>query len=398
MNRQQIVDMISEQLVALAGKVQLLNALNCTDINIHSENLIRDLLNLLYGYSLVNRNVARQNASAIDLLDSTNRVAVQVTSDTSMRKLQDTANAFVANNLQASADRIIVVLLVLKRPKLRKDVTAHDLVRVRIRKNDDIWDFVKILRDINDLPTGRLKEVYDFFVENFQKPTQKRRQFQAKLPEHRQLTRVMQYGRDVCFTVKKSRENPLSDIEGGMQRLQLLATIAVYDTVLRTKYQDFVYLGSIWAEETLDRVTFSFEVTCHVTHFITAYKELLDFFVKKDDTILSQFDLGFRTIEDVPVIVAQSVAYRASLVGPTSISVAIEKPVREIVGRPRASQLLKLISQGVHHQPIVVSKFESNELTDQLLRYFSRVNETGGFSISDFELNPDNAESFKIQE
>jgi len=78
-----------------------------------------------------------------------------------MRKLQDTANAFVANNLQASADRIIVVLLVLKRPKLRKDVTAHDLVRVRIRKNDDIWDFVKILRDINDLPTGRLKEVYD---------------------------------------------------------------------------------------------------------------------------------------------------------------------------------------------------------------------------------------------
>jgi len=315
-----------------------------------------------------------------------------------MRKLQDTANAFVANNLQASADRIIVVLLVLKRPKLRKDVTAHDLVRVRIRKNDDIWDFVKILRDINDLPTGRLKEVYDFFVENFQKPTQKRRQFQAKLPEHRQLTRVMQYGRDVCFTVKKSRENPLLDIEGGMQRLQLLATIAVYDTVLRTKYQDFVYLGSIWAEETLDRVTFSFEVTCHVTHFITAYKELLDFFVKKDDTILSQFDLGFRTIEDVPVIVAQSVAYRASLVGPTSISVAIEKPVREIVGRPRASQLLKLISQGVHHQPIVVSKFESNELTDQLLRYFSRVNETGGFSISDFELNPDNAESFKIQE
>jgi len=113
---------------------------------------------------------------------------------------------------------------------------------------------------------------------------------------------------------------------------------------------------------------------------------------------LSQFDLGFRTIEDVPVIVAQSVAYRASLVGPTSISVAIEKPVREIVGRPRASQLLKLISQGVHHQPIVVSKFESNELTDQLLRYFSRVNETGGFWISDFELNPDNAESFKIQE
>ncbi len=204
-------------------------------------------------------------------------------------------------------------------------------------------------------------------------------------------------GRDVCFTVKKSREDPLSDIEVGMQRLQLLATIALYDTVLRTKYQDFVYLGSIWAEETKDRVTFSFEVTCHVTHFVTAYKELLDFFVKNDDSIFQQFDLGFRTIEDVPVIVAQSVAYRARLVGPTAISVVIAPPPKGMVGRPRTSQLLKLISQGVHHQAVDVSQFESNESTDQLLRYFSRVNETGGFSISDFELDLDNAESFRIQ-
>jgi len=41
----------------------------------------------------------------------------------------------------------------------------------------------------------------------------------------------------------------------------IVASIALCDSFLRTKYQDFVYLGSILAEEDADYLTFSFKVT-----------------------------------------------------------------------------------------------------------------------------------------
>ena len=65
--------------------------------------------------------------------------------------------------------------------------------------------------------------------------------------------------------------------------------------------------------------------------------------------------------------------------------------------RLRTSELLKLISQAVHHEPVVVSDFVSNDETAETLDYFARVNDTGTLSLDDFELDTENAERFTIR-
>ncbi|WP_413431471.1 hypothetical protein [Crateriforma spongiae] len=253
------------------------------------------------------------------------------------------------------------------------------------------------MRDIGDLTLDRLEKIRDFLVQELGGAIERRRKFQTELPAHRQVSRIMSYGRTACFTIRKSNDDAMKQLQRGMERLQLIASIALYDTFLRTKYHDFVYLGSILAEEDSERVTFSFEVTCHVSHFVTAYKELLGHFEANDDAAINDFDLNFRTVQPIPLTVAESVAYRGRLVGPCSIDIEIEKPFTRMTRRLRTSELLKLISQAVHHQPIIVSDFESNDETAETLEYFARVNDTGRLSLDDFELDTENAERFTIQ-
>jgi hypothetical protein len=77
-NRQDYQQSIIKSLSWLSVQVEVNNRLNLTDINIHSENFYRDLLNLAFGYNLVNINIIDANAAAIDLGDEKNRFAIQV--------------------------------------------------------------------------------------------------------------------------------------------------------------------------------------------------------------------------------------------------------------------------------------------------------------------------------
>jgi hypothetical protein len=398
MNRQKLIDEISEQLAILNHKVKLQNGLNLTDLNIHAENFFRDLLNLLFGFRLCNCNADSHNAAAIDLRDDDNRIAIQVTSNSRREKIQSTVESFCEQGLDESYDRLVVLLLGEGR-SYRKDFefARSDGSSFTVRIAEDIWDLPKLMRDIGNLKLDRLSEIRDFLVRELGNAVDRRRQFQAELPGHRQISRIMSYGRTACFTIRKSNIDAMEQMQRGMERLQLIASMALYDTFQRTKYHDFVYLGSILAEEDSERVTFSFEVTCHVTHFVTAYKELLGYFEANDDAATNEFDPNFRTVRPIPLTIAESVAYRGRLVGPCSIDIEIEKPVTQMRRRLRTSELLKLISQAVHHQPIIVSEFEPNEATTEMLEYFARVNDTGRLSLDDFELDTEDAERFTIR-
>ncbi|MDV6033171.1 MAG: SMEK domain-containing protein [Phycisphaera sp. RhM] len=398
MNRQKLIDEISEQLAILTHKIKLQNGINLTDLNIHAENFFRDFLNLLHGFQLRNCNAENPYEAAIDLRDEAKRIAIQVTANSRREKIQSTIDAFCAQGANEEYDRLIILLLA-EGKSYRKDFVAEcsDGSSFVIRRTDDVWNLQRLIRDVGDLTLERLSKVRDFLVQELGGAITSRRKFQTELPEHRQLSRIISYGRTACFTIRKSNADAMDELQRGMERLQLIASIALYDTFLRTKYHDFVYLGSILAEEDSEGVTFSFEVTCHVSHFVTAYKELLGCFEANDDGATNDFDLNFRTVQPIPLTVAESVAYRGRLVGPCSIDIEIEKPFTRMTRRLRTSELLKLISQAVHHQPVIVSDFVSNDETTETLDYFARVNDTGTLSLDDFELDTENAERFTIR-
>jgi len=70
------------------------------DINKLSEGLSAELLNLVYGYSLVNLNDKTKNAVGIDLGDVTNKVAFQVTSRTDSFKIKKTLKNCMQQRLE----------------------------------------------------------------------------------------------------------------------------------------------------------------------------------------------------------------------------------------------------------------------------------------------------------
>ncbi|MBF7047300.1 SMEK domain-containing protein [Campylobacter volucris] len=78
----------------LSSRIKLNNKLNLTDINIYCENDLLQILNIIYGWELCNANERYANAKAIDLIDDKNCIAIQITSDTSTKKIKDTINKF----------------------------------------------------------------------------------------------------------------------------------------------------------------------------------------------------------------------------------------------------------------------------------------------------------------
>ncbi len=82
-----------EQLLAcLSTYVELSNSQGTSDINVSCENIAVLLLNAAYGYKLENYNGKRHvsNAAGLDLLDTENGICVQVTSNQSKKKFDDT--------------------------------------------------------------------------------------------------------------------------------------------------------------------------------------------------------------------------------------------------------------------------------------------------------------------
>lgn len=87
MNRSHYFDYVEEKLSVLAFRVGVRGRLNVLNLNVHAENFYVHLFNELFGLSLVNANAYDQNVEAIDLLDTSNKIIIQVSSTATKRKI-----------------------------------------------------------------------------------------------------------------------------------------------------------------------------------------------------------------------------------------------------------------------------------------------------------------------
>ncbi len=145
--------------------------MNLTDINVHSENFYRDLLNLAFGYNLVNINTINPNAAAIDLGDEGNSLAIQVTSTSAIAKTRRTVRKFIEKGLCEKFDRLIILNIASK--------TTHTVPTIgddsyRFNTKDDIWDIGDLAVKINDLDLPKIQEIDSFLNRQlYMKPTEK---------------------------------------------------------------------------------------------------------------------------------------------------------------------------------------------------------------------------------
>ena len=85
---------IKKKLIDLRSKVEVNNEVGHFDINKEVEDIYLHLLNDVYGWNLKNANVLKENFPAIDLIDNSNKILIQVTSQTDTIKLRGTIDKF----------------------------------------------------------------------------------------------------------------------------------------------------------------------------------------------------------------------------------------------------------------------------------------------------------------
>lgn len=101
----EIIDLLSD----VGSKANTRSNLGLTDINRYAEDFFKELLNLLYGYSLRNVNEERCNSPGIDLLDERTGVAFQVTVTKKSQKINSTLEKVIKLESRPTSLWILII-------------------------------------------------------------------------------------------------------------------------------------------------------------------------------------------------------------------------------------------------------------------------------------------------
>jgi hypothetical protein len=146
---------IADHLARIRHQVSLRNSIQLFDINIHSEEFFKELLNRMFGYQLENLNSDYGLSESIDLGDEINGIAVQVTSDKSKKKLTSTVRSFVDNGTNRDYP-ILKILLLGEKSKRYGNINYHGF---QFDMNADVIDFPELLKSIRNLETSKITEI-----------------------------------------------------------------------------------------------------------------------------------------------------------------------------------------------------------------------------------------------
>lgn len=146
-NREDSINSIVRHLSVLKEEVELRSKVNLQDINVHAEQFYKILLNMVFSYELENINIVEQNAAVIDLGDSKNKIAIQVTSNNSKDKITETVKAFNTKELFKKYDRLLI--LVIKDKIKRTDTINND--NFNFDMDSDVIDVPFLIRNIQNI-------------------------------------------------------------------------------------------------------------------------------------------------------------------------------------------------------------------------------------------------------
>ena len=158
MNRKNYFDYVEEQLSILAFRIEIRGKLNILDMHLHSENFYLHFFNELFGWKLVNQNAFVANAEAIDLIDSHNKIVIQVSATATKQKIEST----LAKNLSSYSAYKFKFISISKDASMLKKETFTNPHKLAFTPAADIFDVPSILKAIDALPPSAFLNIYEF--------------------------------------------------------------------------------------------------------------------------------------------------------------------------------------------------------------------------------------------
>lgn len=150
MNQQELLYRISQLLSRFTEQVKILNSNGEFSINIHAENILIGILNVIFDCKLKNVNYEENKIyPSIDLRDQSKRVAIQVTSTGTIEKIKHTLSGFVENGLYKDYDTLYLYIITEKQ-KTYKQSYIDDIIKDRfVFTTEDILDKTDIYKKLN---------------------------------------------------------------------------------------------------------------------------------------------------------------------------------------------------------------------------------------------------------
>ena len=158
---------IKKKLIEIHSTVEIDKKFNLQDVNIKAEEIFRRVLNATYSWNLIDANQKIKNFPAIDLIDESEEIVLQVTSSLGTTKINDTIKGFEKFKddleLKKYADYRLIFCYIVKEKEVRSDKFLKD----RSLQNDNFIDIDDILEKIDeDNESGVYAVLRNIYVED----------------------------------------------------------------------------------------------------------------------------------------------------------------------------------------------------------------------------------------
>ncbi|MBS1781061.1 MAG: SMEK domain-containing protein [Bacteroidetes bacterium] len=164
------INEIRDYFVSWITKIKIDNALSFFDINKISEGTVQRLLQLIYGYDLLDLNDEKKNFPGIDLGNRTLGLAFQVTSRTDAKKITDTLETFIAQGYTKDFPKGIRFFIISDNKMPRINVKALNKYKPIFNIKKDLYYPAQLIQDIENLyysDTERFTAIRNFLAAEF---------------------------------------------------------------------------------------------------------------------------------------------------------------------------------------------------------------------------------------
>ncbi|QSV45441.1 ABC-three component system protein [Geobacter benzoatilyticus] len=158
MNRLNHVDYIIHKLSALATEIEQRGKLNLLDLHRHSEDFYAHFFNELFGWRLQNLNTIKPNAEAIDLIDHTSKIVIQVSATATKAKVESA----LTKDLSEYNGYAFKFISISKDAGDLRDKSLANPHRLTFDPKTDIHDLTSILRYISGLGADNQRRIVAF--------------------------------------------------------------------------------------------------------------------------------------------------------------------------------------------------------------------------------------------
>lgn len=159
MNRSMYFDYIEKKLNLLASRINSRGKLNILNFNIHSENFYLNFFNKLYGWNLKSLNSVTQNVEAIDLIDDSKRIIIQVSAISTKHKIESALEKDLLKKYSNYTFKFISISKNADNLRKKKYINPHN---IKFIPEYDIYDIESILAHIMPLKICEQKIIYQF--------------------------------------------------------------------------------------------------------------------------------------------------------------------------------------------------------------------------------------------